>query len=80
MGKKHSNPEPQVETYDTLIRTMHFFSMDHGNGSCPGYNDMAMYIDGRMSRKDKLRLESHFCGCIECRTQIIEIKQILKLL
>ncbi|THB62772.1 MAG: hypothetical protein D6E12_18550 [Desulfovibrio sp.] len=46
--------------------------------TCPGYNDLAMYLDGRTKLKTTIKLESHFSTCMDCRADIIELKQLLK--
>lgn len=45
---------------------------------CPGHNTIAAYIDKKLPAKVRSIVESHMSSCKECRTEIFELRKILK--
>ncbi|MCG8530974.1 MAG: zf-HC2 domain-containing protein [Desulfovibrionales bacterium] len=45
--------------------------------SCPGYNDIAAYLDKNLPIARRKEVEGHMASCRECRTEVLELRRIL---
>jgi hypothetical protein len=70
MKNKHSLYDSGIEMWGG--------SMDEGlsrnSTFCPGYNDVAGYIDKMLPAKLRKSFENHMAACRDCRTDILELR------
>lgn len=52
-------------------------SIDRTIGGHPDVEDMAAYLDGRVTESDRAGIEAHAAGCPECRREIAELTAML---
>ena len=45
--------------------------------ACPGFNDVAAYLDKKLPTARRKEVEGHMASCRECRTEVLELRRIL---
>ena len=50
--------------------------MDNERSGCPDHEELASYLDGRLTTEGRDAVEAHLLECAECRAVVVEAAAI----